>query len=115
MSFPVYQLYRSSTLGSTLEESLSELMQAGRINQQHTTKILHLFDKAVNKALATRISTIVIFKAEKIHFYRYCDNVWTFELNNVDIKSFEGLNVNVSRLKIVACDGFSRSNKSESQ
>ena len=43
--------------------------------------------------------------------YRFCDNVWTFILKNVEFKDSQGHGhgepVKVSKVKIVACDGKS--------
>uniref|UniRef100_A0A8C7HPY6 Transcription initiation factor IIA subunit 2 n=1 Tax=Oncorhynchus kisutch TaxID=8019 RepID=A0A8C7HPY6_ONCKI len=66
-----YQLYRNTTLGNSLQESLDELIQ-GSLNT-----------------------------------YRFCDNVWTFVLNDVEFREVTDL-VKVDKVKIVACDGKSR-------
>lgn len=47
------------------------------------------------------------FKADKLRAYRFCDNVWTFVMENVEIrenaaKPIEGCPVD--RVKVVACD-----------
>uniref|UniRef100_A0A7N6B9Y6 Transcription initiation factor IIA gamma chain n=1 Tax=Anabas testudineus TaxID=64144 RepID=A0A7N6B9Y6_ANATE len=63
-----YQLYRNTTLGNSLQESLDELIQ-GSLNT-----------------------------------YRFCDNVWTFVLNDVEFREVTDL-VKVDKVKIVACDG----------
>uniref|UniRef100_A0A3Q0SZH9 Transcription initiation factor IIA subunit 2 n=1 Tax=Amphilophus citrinellus TaxID=61819 RepID=A0A3Q0SZH9_AMPCI len=66
-----YQLYRNTTLGNSLQESLDELIQ-GSLNT-----------------------------------YRFCDNVWTFVLNDVEFREVTEL-VKVDKVKIVACDGKNR-------
>lgn len=38
-----------------------------------------------------------------LHTYRFCDNVWTFILQDATFKN-EGNQENVGRVKIVACD-----------
>ncbi|KAG6408995.1 hypothetical protein SASPL_132023 [Salvia splendens] len=38
-----------------------------------------------------------------LHTYRFCDNVWTFIVQNAQIKSEEGQET-VGSVKIVACD-----------
>ncbi|ELW71339.1 Transcription initiation factor IIA subunit 2 [Tupaia chinensis] len=63
-----YQLYRNTTLGNSLQESLDELIQ-GSLNT-----------------------------------YRFCDNVWTFVLNDVEFREVTEL-IKVDKVKIVACDG----------
>lgn len=49
-----------------------------------------------------------LFQAGHLNTYRFCDNVWTFVLNQVEFKEVSEL-VTVDKLKIVACDGKSES------
>ncbi|XP_060555258.1 transcription initiation factor IIA subunit 2-like [Ruditapes philippinarum] len=98
-----YQLYRNTTLGHTLQESLDELIQMGQISPQLALKVLLQFDKAINVALANRVKNRVTFKG-KLNTYRFCDNVWTFVLNNAEFKDMQEL-AKVDKVKIVACDG----------
>lgn len=39
--------------------------------------------------------------------YRFCDNVWTFMLSDVEFKETSDI-AKVEKLKIVACDGKSK-------
>lgn len=39
--------------------------------------------------------------------YRFCDNVWTFMLSDVEFKETQEI-AKVDKLKIVACDGKSK-------
>lgn len=39
--------------------------------------------------------------------YRFCDNVWTFMLSDVEFKETQEM-TKVDKLKIVACDGKSK-------
>ncbi|KAL5019578.1 hypothetical protein ScPMuIL_002470 [Solemya velum] len=98
-----YQLYRNTTLGNTLQESLDELIQCGQITPQLGLKVLLQFDKAINAALASRLTNKVTFKG-RLNTYRFCDNVWTFVLNNVEFRENQELTT-VDKVKIVACDG----------
>lgn len=99
-----YQLYRNTTLGNTLQESLDELIQYGQITPQLAIKVLLQFDKAINQALATRVKSRLTFKAGKLNTYRFCDNVWTFMLNDVEFREVQEVAM-VDKVKIVACDG----------
>ena len=38
--------------------------------------------------------------------YRFCDNVWTFMLNDVEFREVQEVAI-VDKVKIVACDGKS--------
>ena len=42
-----------------------------------------------------------------LNTYRFCDNVWTFVLNDVEFREVTDL-VKVDKVKIVACDGKSK-------
>jgi len=98
-----YQLYRNTTLGHTLQEALDELMQMQMLSPALAIQVLHQFDKSINNALSTRVKVKVAFKAEKLNTYRFCDNVWTFMLNDVEFRDNNELE-KVDRVKIVACD-----------
>lgn len=47
-----------------------------------------------------------------LNTYRFCDNVWTFVLNDVEFREVTDL-VKVDKVKIVACDGKSESTQSK--
>ena len=99
-----YQLYRNTTLGHTLQESLDELIQYNQITPSLAAKILVQFDRSMNAALANRVKSRLTFKAGKLHTYRFCDNVWTFLLNDVEFREVHEV-AKVDKVKIVACDG----------
>ena len=99
-----YQLYRNTTLGHTLQESLDELIQYNQITPSLAAKILVQFDRSMNAALASRVKSRLTFKAGKLHTYRFCDNVWTFLLNDVEFREVHEV-AKVDKVKIVACDG----------
>lgn len=98
-----YQLYRNTTLGNSLQESLDELIQSQQITPQLALQVLLQFDKAINNALSSKVKNRVNFKG-KLNTYRFCDNVWTFVLNNANFREV-GDNIKVDKVKIVACDG----------
>ncbi|CAG0886301.1 unnamed protein product [Cyprideis torosa] len=101
-----YQLYRNTTLGNTLQECLDELIQYQQITPTIALKILTQYDKAINDTLASRVKTKLSFKAGKLNTYRFCDNVWTFMLSDVEFREVQEL-VKIDKVKIVACDGKS--------
>ncbi|CAL1603370.1 unnamed protein product [Knipowitschia caucasica] len=106
-----YQLYRNTTLGNSLQESLDELIQTQQITPQLALQVLLQFDKAINTALANRVRNRVNFRGS-LNTYRFCDNVWTFVLNDVEFREVTDL-VKVDKVKIVACDGKNTSNAAE--
>jgi len=76
----------------------------GQITPTLAAKILAQFDRSMNVALSTRVKSRLTFKAGKLHTYRFCDNVWTFLLNDVEFREVHEL-AKVDKVKIVACDG----------
>lgn len=98
-----HQLYRNTTLGNTLQESLDELIQSGMITPQLALKVLFVFDRCISQALAHRIKTRMNFHGN-LKTYRFCDNVWTLVLNEVEFKDVVEA-IRVPKVKIVACEG----------
>ncbi|KAI8425122.1 hypothetical protein MSG28_006968 [Choristoneura fumiferana] len=64
-----YQLYRNTTIGNTLQESLDELIQYGQITPALAVKVLLQFDKSINQALSNRVKSRLTFKAGKLNTY----------------------------------------------
>lgn len=52
------------------------------------------------------ISQCFVLKGS-LNTYRFCDNVWTFVLNDVEFREVTEL-IKVDKVKIVACDGKSK-------
>jgi transcription initiation factor TFIIA small subunit len=97
-----HQLYRNTSLGNSLQESLDELIQTQQISPHLALNVLLKFDRAINDALSTRLRNKFTFKGD-LNTYRFCDNVWTFVLNGVDFRN--GDLIHVEKVKIVAVDG----------
>ncbi|CAL2036238.1 hypothetical protein CAEBREN_09207 [Caenorhabditis brenneri] len=101
-----YALYRGTTLGQALEQTLSDMDDEGLLPKSLVNKILFQFDKSMNKQISRLPKEKVQFCATQLVTYRYCDNVWTFILNNVTLRdSQRSFDEPVDKLKIVACDG----------
>ncbi|VDL80812.1 unnamed protein product [Nippostrongylus brasiliensis] len=79
-----YTMYRETTLGKALIETLNELVEENLISRSLAAKTLALFDKHINRALAYKVKNKVQFKSEQLLAYRYCDNVWTFIMKDVE-------------------------------
>nr|XP_023875539.1 transcription initiation factor IIA subunit 2 isoform X2 [Quercus suber] len=88
-----FELYRRSTIGMCLTETLDEMVNSGTLSPELAIQVLVQFDKVKSK---------VTIKGH-LHTYRFCDNVWTFILQDAVFKS-EDNQENVGRVKIVACD-----------
>ncbi|KAI1717107.1 transcription initiation factor IIA, gamma subunit domain-containing protein [Ditylenchus destructor] len=104
-----YQMYRSTTLGEALRQSLDELIAEGLISEQLAARVTTTFDQCINNALATRARNKVNFKAEKLRAYRFCDNVWTFVMEKVEFRdSQRPIDGAIDRVKFVACDATAK-------
>jgi len=80
-----YQVYRNTTLGTTLQDSLDELLANQQISRSLKDKVLEEYDKAINNALATRVRNRINFKGQ-LNTYRFCDNVWTFVIEEAEFR-----------------------------
>ncbi|CAB3401901.1 unnamed protein product [Caenorhabditis bovis] len=104
MERPNYQLYRNTTLGQALQKTLDEFVGEQMITEGLSKRVMESFDKSFNRILSQKAKNKVTFKGERLRAYRYCDNVWTFIMDNVDCREVTDKG-KVDRLKIVACDG----------
>lgn len=74
-----YQLYRNTTLGHTLQESLDEFILCGQISNQIALKVLLQFDKCINVGLANRVKTRLSFKVRiNLDFFGLTKFNWFF-------------------------------------
>ncbi|KAJ1291913.1 hypothetical protein BS78_02G352500 [Paspalum vaginatum] len=80
-----FELYRRSTIGMCLTETLDEMVSSDTLSPELAIQVLVQFDKG------------------HLHTYRFCDNVWTFILTEASIKN-EETTEQVGKVKIVACD-----------
>lgn len=101
-----YQLYRGTTLGQTLQDTLDELISGGKLNRNLAVRVLHEFDKAINVALESKVRNRMTIKCNRLRTYRFCDNVWTLLLKDAEFRELQEL-IRVDWVKIVACDGKS--------
>mmetsp|Transcript_22658 Transcript_22658/g.57745 ORF Transcript_22658/g.57745 Transcript_22658/m.57745 type:complete len:115 (-) Transcript_22658:493-837(-) len=101
---PVYfEVYRYTSLGYTLQDTLGDLIEQGEITQDKSTEIMKAFDKAMNEGLASMDLPPVKMKGP-IKEYRHTDSVWTLVLNDAKV-DFGDDTLTTSKLKLVACDG----------
>ncbi|XP_024396060.1 transcription initiation factor IIA subunit 2 isoform X1 [Physcomitrium patens] len=97
-----YELYRKSSIGMSLTDALDELVTNGTISPLLAVKVLMQFDRSMNEAFSTKVKAKTSFKGH-LHTYRFCDNVWTFILEQASFKTDNDVTA-VDRVKIVACD-----------
>ncbi|KAI9667646.1 MAG: Transcription initiation factor IIA small chain (TFIIA 13.5 kDa subunit) [Bathelium mastoideum] len=98
-----YELYRRSTLGVTLMDSLDELIMARRIEPQLAIKILSNFDKCMTEVLADKVKSRLNFKGH-LDTYRFCDDVWTFVIKDINFKLDNQSSIHADKVKIVSCN-----------
>ncbi|XP_008783049.1 transcription initiation factor IIA subunit 2-like [Phoenix dactylifera] len=97
-----FELYRRSSIGMCLTETLDEMVSNGTLSPDLAIQVLVQFDKSMTEALETQVKSKVTVKGH-LHTYRFCDNVWTFILQDATFKNEERQD-QVGRVKIVACD-----------
>ncbi|TKW37003.1 hypothetical protein SEVIR_1G018900v4 [Setaria viridis] len=97
-----FELYRRSTIGTCLTDTLDELVSSGAVSPELAIQVLVQFDKSMTDALDSQVKSKVNIKGH-LHTYRFCDNVWTFLLTDATFKS-EEISETLSKVKIVACD-----------
>jgi transcription initiation factor TFIIA small subunit len=100
-----YELYRRSSIGLALTDTLDDLISDDRINPQLAIRILMNFDQAMTEGLQKHVKARLSFKGS-LDTYRFCDEVWTFMIKNVTFK-LDGNNnntVTAEKVKIVSCN-----------
>ncbi|VEL29313.1 unnamed protein product [Protopolystoma xenopodis] len=80
-----HQMYRRTTLGNTLQEALEEMIALKLIQPKTAVKVIQKFDQCISLALARRVKNRLLVRGH-LNAYRFCDNVWTFVMNDVEIK-----------------------------
>eukprot|EP00826_Nyctotherus_ovalis_P047433 TRINITY_DN5454_c0_g2_i1.p1 TRINITY_DN5454_c0_g2~~TRINITY_DN5454_c0_g2_i1.p1 ORF type:complete len:157 (-),score=52.13 TRINITY_DN5454_c0_g2_i1:145-615(-) len=95
-------LYRKTTIGETLAESLQELKDKNELSAAQTDYVFSLFDNEIKERLETFNKHKISLKG-KAHNYRHCDSTWTFILNDCTVK-FEDREEKTKYCKIVAVD-----------
>ncbi|KAH0834473.1 hypothetical protein FOPE_03810 [Fonsecaea pedrosoi] len=57
-----YELYRGSSIGEALIDTIDDLINDGRIEPQLAMKILSNFDRAIAETLAEKVKSRLTFK-----------------------------------------------------
>ncbi|KAJ3087530.1 Transcription initiation factor IIA small chain (TFIIA 13.5 kDa subunit) [Quaeritorhiza haematococci] len=102
MSYDSYQLYRRSSVGMALTDTLDELIQKGLIDPQLGMKTMAQFDMSIAKALHQKVKSQIKTLKGHLLVYRFCDEVWTFVIEKPTFK-MENEVVSADKVKIVAC------------
>ncbi|KAI5861932.1 transcription initiation factor IIA gamma chain [Durotheca rogersii] len=98
-----YELYRRSSVGAALTDTLDDLITDHQIDPQLAMKVLANFDRAITEVLQEKVKARLSFKGS-LDTYRFCDEVWTFQLKNVIFKMDNNSQaVSADKVKIVSC------------
>ncbi|RKF73912.1 Transcription initiation factor IIA subunit 2 [Golovinomyces cichoracearum] len=99
-----YELYRRSSIGMALTDTLDDLISDRRIEPQLAMKILANFDRSITEVLAEKVKARLTFKGH-LDTYRFCDEVWTFLIKDVTFKmENSSQTVQADKVKIVSCN-----------
>ena len=92
-----YRLYRNTTIGSCLQDALDDLIDKQLISPELAADVLIQFDKSINAALG-KVKVKYNFRGS-LGTYRFCDNVWTCILNDVEFRDSPDA-LKVSKVKL---------------
>jgi len=102
---PVTKIYRQTSIGLALEDTLDQFEASNEISPALREEIQAHFDANVLRILSTGVATKITFRGAKIICYRFCQDVWTFVLDSPTFKTDHGdLIVCNETVKIVALD-----------
>ncbi|CAO1620408.1 unnamed protein product [Sympodiomycopsis kandeliae] len=97
-----YELYRRSSIGVQLTSSLDTLIQSGHINPLLAIRVLNQFDRSLADTVNSKVKAKATVKGH-LRDYNSCDEVWTFNVKGGTMKLDSGENLDVDRIRIVAC------------
>ena len=107
----------------SLIDTLDVLVHSGRLEPQTAMKVIASFDKSITEVLADKVKARLNFKVGPIDLisaeswahkdarskghldtYRFCDDVWTFLIKDVNFKLDNQNTVQAEKIKIVSCN-----------
>ncbi|RMY71948.1 hypothetical protein D0863_04814, partial [Hortaea werneckii] len=105
-----YELYRGTSIGLALADTLDDLISSRRIEPQLAMRIMSHFDARIAEVLGEKVKARLTFKGH-LDTYRFCDEVWTFILKDVKFKMDNAHQAEAERVKIVACQSKDKQEK----
>nr|POE66650.1 transcription initiation factor iia subunit 2 [Quercus suber] len=108
-----YELYRGTSIGLALADTLDDLISTRRIEPQLAMRIMQNFDQNIAAVLGDKVKARLSFKGH-LDTYRFCDEVWTFIIKDVKIKLDNQQPLEAERVKIVACQSKEKPQNSQS-
>ncbi|KAF1821415.1 transcription initiation factor IIA gamma chain [Dissoconium aciculare CBS 342.82] len=97
-----YELYRGTSIGIALADTLDDLISSRRIEPQLAMRIMSNFDQSIAQVLNEKVKARVSFKGH-LDVYRFCDEVWTFVIKDVNFRLDNSQTMKAEKVKIVAC------------
>jgi len=97
-----YELYRGTSIGLALADTLDDLISSRRIEPQLAMRIMANFDQSIATVLGEKVKARMNFKGH-LDVYRFCDEVWTFVIKDVKFKLDNSQTIDAEKVKIVAC------------
>lgn len=102
-------LYRKCELGKALEETLKELQEENKINDNIKEKALDLYDRLMGDEISKYNKNKKCTIKGNVTSFRNCDDIWIFNVVNMTLHN-ERESYNSPSCKIVACDAKMRNN-----
>ncbi|KAB2579424.1 putative transcription initiation factor iia gamma chain [Diplodia seriata] len=96
-----YEIYRKTSIGLTLMDTLDELISTRRMEPQLAIKIMQNFDKALADVISEKVKARMSFKGH-LDTYRFCDDVWTFIIKDITFKMDNSQSLTADKIKIVS-------------
>lgn len=84
-----------------MTDALDKFISERKIEPQIAIKMLQHFDKVVADVLQEKVKARMSFKGS-LDTYRFCDEVWTFIIKDINFKLETSSNIHSDRIKIVA-------------
>ncbi|MCJ1339457.1 Transcription initiation factor IIA small chain (TFIIA 13.5 kDa subunit) [Bachmanniomyces sp. S44760] len=97
-------LYQHTSIGQALIDTIDAFVNEGRIEPQLAMKMMATFDKVITDVLAEKVKARLTFKGH-LDTYRFCDDVWTFLIKDVNFKLDNQSVLQAEKVKIVSCNG----------
>jgi len=97
-----YELYRGTSIGVALADTLDDLISSRRIEPQLAMKIMANFDQVIAQVLGEKVKSRMSFKGH-LDTYRFCDEVWTFIIKDIKFKLDNSQQIEAEKVKIVSC------------
>lgn len=98
----VHQHYRNTTIGTTLQSSLDDMMERGDISKDLLDRVMLEFDRQINHELRVKLKNKFVLKGQ-LQTYRYCDGVWILIMKHAEFKDI-GETIRSENIKVIACE-----------